>query len=74
MRKILIGGFSYAHRLGTEPATQACALNGNQPGDLSLYEDDAQPTESHWSGYRLFASCRSCRILTGGIHFVLDYP
>ena len=38
--------------LGTEPATQACALTGNRTGDWRPFalRDDIQPTEPHRSG------------------------
>ena len=35
---------------GTEPATQACALTGNQHGDLLVCETTLQSTEPHQSG------------------------
>ena len=41
----LIGCF-----LGTEPATQACALTGNQTHNLSGYGMMLQPTEPHEPG------------------------
>ena len=35
-RETSISCLSHACRLGTKPATQACALTGNRTGDLSL--------------------------------------
>ena len=37
-------------QLDTCPTTQACALTGNQTGDLFSLQDNAQPTEPHQSG------------------------
>ena len=35
---------------GTKPATQACAVTGDQTWDLSVYGMMLQPTEPHWPG------------------------
>ena len=35
---------------GTGPATQACDLIGESNQQLFARQDDAQPTEPHWSG------------------------
>ena len=37
-------------QLGTWPATQACALTGNQLCDLLVYGMMLQLTEPHWPG------------------------
>ena len=36
-REVLIGCLPYAPQLGIEPATQACALTGNQTPNFSVY-------------------------------------
>ena len=45
----MIGCLSHAPNQEPEPATQACALTGNQTGDFGL-QDIAQPSEPHQSG------------------------
>ena len=46
-RETPISCLSYAPHLGTEPATQACALTGNQTSDLLLCQTMAnQPSHT----------------------------
>ena len=40
--------------LGTLPATQACALTGNQTGDPLVWQAGAQSTEPHQPGKHYF--------------------
>ena len=50
-RETLISCLSHVPCLGTEPATWACAPNGNRTGDFFVLWDDAQPTEPPTQGY-----------------------
>lgn len=43
---------------GMKPITWACALIGNQTGDLSVHWDNTQPTKRHWPGQAGFSSVK----------------
>ena len=49
-RETLIGCLSYRPQPGTKPATQVCAVIGNQTGDLSAYQRMLPPTGQHCPG------------------------
>ena len=45
-----IGCLLYVPQLGTQPATQACALDQESNWRPFALRADSQPTEPHWSG------------------------